>query len=316
MIRSKLCDLLGIQYPILQGGMAWIADGALAAAVSNAGGLGIIASGSAPGDWVREQIQLAKGLTAKPFGVNIMLMSPHAADIAQVVVEERVPVVTTGAGNPSPFMEAWRTAGISVIPVVPSVAVAKRLAQKGATAIIAEGGEAGGHVGDTTTMALVPQVADVVDVPVIAAGGIADGRGIAAAFALGASGVQVGTRFLVAKECGIHQHYKDLVLKAKDRDTIATGKRLGHPVRSLKTPFSRRFASLEYDNSVTNEELEALGTGALQRATLGDEQDGCFVAGQIAGLVSREQTAAEMIAEMFVQAETVLQDIAKNFIRE
>jgi len=316
MIHSKLCDLLGIRYPILQGGMAWIADGRLAAAVSNAGGLGIIASGNAPADWVREQIQLAKGLTAKPFGVNIMLMSPHAAEIAEVVIEEQVPVVTTGAGNPSPFMDRWRLAGICVIPVVPSVAVAKRLAQKGAIAIIAEGGEAGGHVGDTTTMALIPQVADVVDVPVIAAGGIGDGRGIAAAFALGASGVQIGTRFLVAKECGIHQHYKDLVLKAKDRDTVATGKRLGHPVRSLKTPFSRRFASLEYDSSVTNEELEALGSGALSRAVQGDEQEGCFVAGQIAGLVAREQTAAEMITEMFTEAEAVLRDTVKNFIRE
>jgi len=316
MIRSRLCDLLGIQYPILQGGMAWIADGQLAAAVSNTGGLGVIAAGSAPVDWVREQIRLARGLTAKPFGVNVMLMSPHAAAIAQVVVEEQVPVVTTGAGNPAPFMEAWMAAGICVIPVVPSVAIAKRMAQKGAAAIIAEGGEAGGHVGDTTTMALVPQVADAVDLPVIAAGGIADGRGIAAAFALGASGVQLGTRFLVAEECKIHQHYKDLVLKAKDRDTVATGKRLGHPVRSLKTSFSRRFASLEYDSSVTNEELEALGVGALQRAVLGDEQDGCFVAGQIAGLVAREQTVAEMITEMFAQAEAVLRDRAKNFIQE
>jgi len=243
-------------------------------------------------------------------------MSPHAAEIAEVVIEEQVSVVTTGAGNPSPFMDAWASGGIHVIPVVPSVAIARRLAQKGATAIIAEGGEAGGHVGETTTMALIPQVADVVDVPLIAAGGIADGRGIAAAFALGASGVQIGTRFLVAKECAIHPYYKELVLKAKDRDTVSTGKRLGHPVRSLKTPFSRRFAALEYDSSVTDEALEALGVGALQRAIQGDEQEGCFVAGQIAGLIMREQTAAEMIEEMFGQAETVLQDIAKNFIRE
>jgi len=295
--------------------MAWIADAQLAAAVSNAGGLGLIAAGNAPADWVREQIQLAKTLTTKPFGVNIMLMSPHSAEIAKVVIEEKVPVVSTGAGDPTPYMSAWLDSGIQVIPVIPSVAIAKRVAKKGATAVVAEGGEAGGHVGDLTTMALIPQVADAVDIPVIAAGGIGDGRGIAAAFMLGAEGVQIGTRFLVAKECGIHQNYKDKVLKAKDRDTMATGKRLGHPVRSLKTPFSRHFASKEYDSSVTNEELEALGAGALKLAVQGDEQNGCFMAGQIAGLVTREQTAAEMIQEMFAETEASLK-AANSFLTE
>ena len=305
-MKSILCDLLGIKYPIIQGGMAWIADAHLAAAVSNAGGLGIIAAGNAPAVWVREQIKLAKSLTAKPFGVNIMLMSPHSAEIAEVLIEEKIAVVTTGAGDPSRFIEGWINAGIKVIPVVASVAVAKRVAKKGASAIIAEGGEAGGHIGDLTTMALIPQVVDAVSIPVIAAGGIADGRGIAAAFMLGAVGVQLGTRFLVAKECAIHQNYKDKVLKASDISTIATGKRLGHPVRAFKTPFTRNFFAKEYDSSVTNEELEALGAGALKRAVDGDEENGCFMAGQIAGLIKQEQTAAEMIEEMFEQAKTTI----------
>jgi len=305
-MKSKLCSLLRIKYPIIQGGMAWIADAHLAAAVSNAGGLGIIAAGNAPAEWVREQIKLAKSLTAKPFGVNIMLMSPYSAEIAEVLIEEKVAVVTTGAGDPSRFIEGWINTGIKVIPVVASVAVAKRVAKKGASAIIAEGGEAGGHIGDLTTMVLVPQVVDAVDIPVIAAGGIADGRGIAAAFMLGAAGVQLGTRFLVAKECAIHQNYKDKVLKASDISTIATGKRLGHPVRALKTPFTRNFFAKEYDSSITNEELEALGAGALKRAVDGDEENGCFMAGQISGLVKQEQTAAEMIEEMFAQAKATI----------
>jgi len=306
MMKSKLCDLLGIKYPIFQGGMAWIADAHLAAAVSNAGGLGIIAAGNAPANWVQEQIGLAKTLTTKPFGVNIMLMSPHAAEIAEVLSDEKIAVVTTGAGDPSRFMEGWNNSGIKTIPVVASVAVAKRVAKKGACAIIAEGGEAGGHIGDLTTMALIPQVVDAVDIPVIAAGGIGDGRGIAAAFMLGAAGVQLGTRFLVAKECSIHQNYKNKVLKASDISTIATGRRLGHPVRALKTPFSRDFFTKEYDSSISNEELEALGAGALKRAVDGDEENGCFMAGQIAGLVAKEQAAAEMIEEMFAQAQSTI----------
>ena len=303
---TKLCDILGIQYPIIQGGMAWIADATLAAAVSNAGGLGLIAAGNAPASWVRDQVKLAKTLTTKPFGVNIMLMSPHSADIAKVVAEEKIAVVTTGAGDPSPYIEEWAAAGVKVIPVVASVAFAKRVAKKGVAAIIAEGGEAGGHIGDLTTMALVPQVVDAVDIPVIAAGGIGDGRGIAAAFMLGAVGVQVGTRFLVANECNIHQNYKTKIIKASDISTIATGKRLGHPVRALKTPFSRNFFSKEYDSSVTNEELEALGAGALKLAVDGDEENGCFMAGQIAGLITKEQTAAEIINEMFAQANAAI----------
>lgn len=307
MIDSPICGLLGIEYPIFQGGMAWVADAKLAAAVSNAGGLGLIAAGNAPAEYVRGQIQLARSLTDKPFGVNIMLMSPCAEEVARVVAEERVAVVTTGAGNPAKFMEDWLSAGIKVMPVVPSSGLAKRMQRYGASAVVAEGGEAGGHIGDLTTMTLVPQVVDAVDIPVIAAGGIGDGRGIAAALMLGAVGVQVGTRFLVAAECGIHQNYKNRVLKAKDIDTIATGRRLGHPVRSLKSAFSREFASREYDISVTNEELEALGSGALRLAVQeGDEKKGCFMAGQIAGLVSREQTALEIITEMFGEAETLL----------
>jgi len=311
MIKTKLCELLGIKYPIIQGGMAWISDAHLASAVSNAGGLGIIAAGNATANWVQEQIQLAKTLTAKPFGVNIMLMNPHSADIAKVVANEKIAAVTTGAGDPSIFMESWLENGIKVMPLVPSSAFAKRFTKKGATAVIAEGSEAGGHIGDLTTMALIPQVVDAVDIPVIAAGGIGDGRGIAAALMLGAVGVQVGTRFLVAKECAIHQNYKNKILKANDISTIATGKRLGHPVRALKTPFTRTFSSKEYDIAISNDELMALGVGALKLAVDGDEQNGCFMAGQIAGLVHEEQTAAEIIAEMLTQAGTVLRETAK-----
>jgi len=312
MIKSKLCELIGIKYPIIQGGMAWIADAHLAAAVSNAGGLGIIAAGNATTDWVQGQIKLAKTLTTKPFGVNIMLLNPYSAEIAKVVANEKIAVVTTGAGDPSTFMELWLENGIKVIPLAPSVAFAKRFAKKGVTAVIAEGCEAGGHIGELTTMVLTPQVVDAVDIPVIAAGGIGDGRGIAAAFMLGAVGVQIGTRFLVAKECAIHQNYKNKILKANDISTIATGKRLGHPVRALKTPFTRNFLSSEHDNSVSNEELMALGAGALKLAITGDEQDGCFMAGQVAGLVCKEQTAAEMIAEMFSHANDVLKGVNSN----
>jgi enoyl-[acyl-carrier protein] reductase II len=307
MIQTPLCSLLGIEYPILQGGMAWVADASLASAVSNGGGLGLISAMNASADWLREEIHKAKTLTDKPFGVNIMLMSPHAKEVAKLVVEEKVPVITTGAGNPSKYMEAWNTAGIKVMPVVPSTAIARRVERAGAVAVIAEGCESGGHIGELTTMTLVPQVCDAVKIPVIAAGGIGDGRGIAAAFMLGAVGVQVGTRFLVAKECNIHQNYKNKVLHARDIDTIATGRRLGHPVRALKTSFTREFARMEYDASVSNEELERFGTGALRLAAQeGDEKHGSFLAGQIAALVTCEQPAAEIIREMFGQAESIL----------
>lgn len=308
MIQTPICELLGIQYPILQGGMAWIADAELAAAVSNAGGLGIISAMNAGGDWVREQIQKAKTLTDKPFGVNIMLASPHVEEVAQIVAEERVAVVTTGAGNPSKYMKLWLEAGIKVIPVVASTAMAKLVARNGASAIIAEGGESGGHVGELTTIVLVPQVCDVVDIPVIAAGGIADGRGLAAAFYLGAAGVQMGTAFLVAKECNVHQNYKDHVLKAKDIDTMTTGKRLGHPVRVLKNQFTRDYVKLEYDSSnVSNEELERYGAGALRKAAVeGDVKNGTMMCGQIAGLIHEERTAEEIVTSIMTQAEQIL----------
>jgi enoyl-[acyl-carrier protein] reductase II len=306
MIKTPLCDLLGIEYPIFQGGMAWIADGKLAAAVSNGGGLGIIAAGNAPGDYVRQQIQIAKDLTDRPFGVNIMLLSPFADEIAQVVADEKVPVVTTGAGNPSKYMQNWKDAGIKVIPVIASVAMAKLVTRLGATAVIAEGGESGGHIGELTTMVLVPQICDATSLPVIAAGGIADGRGVAAAFMLGACGVQIGTRFLVAHECQIHRTYKDKILAANDIATIATGRRLGHPVRSLKTPFARAYAKAEYTD-ISDEELEKMGEGKLRLAVQeGDLQNGCFLAGQSAGMVTKEQPAAEIIIEILTEAEQVL----------
>lgn len=302
---KDICAGLGIEYPIFQGGMAWISDAALAAAVSEAGGLGIIAAGHAPGDVVRAEIRKAKEATQKPFGINIMLMSPHADEVAQIAAEENVKIIVTGAGNPGKYMKLWQDS--KVIPVVASTALAKMMQRAGAFAVIAEGCEAGGHIGELTTMALVPQVCDAVEIPVIAAGGIGDGRGIAAAFALGASGVQVGTRFLLATECNVHSHYKEMLMKAKDIDTIATGKRLGHPVRALKNKFSREYFSKEYDSSISNEELEALGQGSLQRAAVdGDKAGGCFMAGQIAGLLNKEQSAKEIIEEIFVEADEVL----------
>ncbi|MBQ1435132.1 MAG: nitronate monooxygenase, partial [Clostridia bacterium] len=254
----------------------------------------------------------ARSLTDKPFGVNIMLMSPFVDEVAKVVAEEKVAVVTTGAGNPAKYMKTWQAAGIKVIPVVASTALAKLMTRAGASAIIAEGGESGGHVGEITTMALVPQVCDVTSLPVIAAGGIGDGRGVAASFMLGASGVQLGTRFLLAKECGVHQTYKNKILKAKDIDTMTTGKRLGHPVRSLRTPFSRAYFRAEYDSTVSDEELENMGAGALRLAAVeGDEKRGCFLAGQIAGMCDREQPAAEIIKEIFDEAETILNGASK-----
>ena len=314
MIRTPLCDLLGIEYPVFQGGMAWIADGKLAAAVSEGGGLGIIAAGNAPGDAVREQIQVAKSLTSRPFGVNIMLMSPFADEVSDLVIEEKIPVVVTGAGNPGKYMKKWVAAGIKVIPVVASTAMAKLVERSGAFAVIAEGGESGGHIGELTTMTLVPQVCDAVNIPVLAAGGIADGRGIAAALMLGACGVQCGTRFLVAEECTVHQNYKNKILKAKDIDTIATGKRLGHPVRCLKNPFTRDLFKQEYNPNISDEELEKMGAGALRKAAKeGDEKNGSFMAGQCAAMVHKEQPAKEMIEEMFAEAEQILRGASQFY---
>lgn len=311
MIKTQICDIVGIEYPIFQGGMAHISDAKLAAAVSNAGGLGIISAMSYNGEYLREQIAEAKKLTDKPFGVNIMLMSPYVEEVAKIVAEEKVRVVTTGAGNPSKYMDMWKQAGIAVIPVVASVSMAKLVERCGAAAVIAEGGESGGHVGDLTTMALVPQVCDAVDIPVIAAGGIGDGRGIAASFMLGAVGVQLGTRFLVATECGVHETYKNKVLKATDISTIVTGKRLGHPVRSIKTPFSRDYAKAEY-SAISDEDLEAMAVGALRLAAKeGDEKKGCFLAGQISGMVNKKQSAKEIIEEIFSEAEDVLSGAMK-----
>ena len=291
--------------------MAHIADGKLAAAVSEAGGLGIISAMNMGAEYLKEQIDIARSLTDKPFGVNVMLMSPHTDEVAKLLADEKISVVTTGAGNPSKYMEMWNAAGVKVIPVVASSALAKKLENMGACAIIAEGGESGGHVGDMTTMALVPQVCDAVNIPVIAAGGIADGRGAAAVFMLGACGIQMGTRFLVAKECGVHQNYKDKVLKASDISTIVTGKRLGHPVRSLKTRFSRAYSKAEY-SQISDEELEQLAVGALRLAAVnGDEEKGCFLAGQISGLVNKEQTAKEIVEEVCTQTEEVLKGALK-----
>lgn len=306
MIKSAICEMLGIRYPIFQGGMAWIADGKLAAAVSNGGGLGIIAAGNAPGEYVREQIRNARKLTDRPIGVNIMLMSPFADEVAKVAAEEKADVVTTGAGNPSKYMAGWKEAGIKVIPVVASVALAKLMERVGASAVIAEGGESGGHVGELTTMVLVPQICDAVSIPVIAAGGIADGRGAAAAFLLGAQGIQMGTRFLSAQECSIHPVYKQKILKATDLCTMVTGKRLGHPVRSLRTQFARDYTKAEY-GGMPDEELEALGAGALRRAVVeGDTEKGCFLSGQIAAMVKKEQPAAEIVREVAEETEKVL----------
>lgn len=311
MIKTRICEMLGIEYPVFQGGMAWVADGELAAAVSNGGGLGIIAAGNADENYVREQIKIAKGLTDKPFGLNIMLLSPFVDDVAKVAAEEKVSVVTTGAGNPSKYMEMWTNAGIKVIPVVPSVAMAKLVTRAGASAVIAEGGESGGHIGELTTMVLVPQICDATDLPVIAAGGIADGRGVAASFMLGAEGVQMGTRFLSANECNISQVYKDKVVKAKDLCTMVTGKRLGHPVRSLRTNFAREYLKAEY-GGMPDDELEAMGTGALRKAVQdGNTEEGCFIAGQSAAMVKQMQPAADIVREVMEEAEPILKGATK-----
>lgn len=308
MIHSPICEIVGIKYPIFQGGMAWIADGKLAAAVSNAGGLGIISAMNADSSYLREQIQIARALTGKPFGVNIMMQSPFAEEVANLVAEEKVPVVTTGAGSPARFMEMWLEAGIKVIPVIASVSMAKKMEKCGATAVVAEGQESGGHIGELTTMAIVPQVVDAVSIPVIAAGGIGDGRGFAAAFMLGACGVQIGTRFLVAKECGVHQNYKDAVLKANDISTATTGRRFGgNTCRGIKNTFTRNFIKQEYAPDATAETVANLGVGALRKAAVeGDVKNGSVLAGQISGMITKEQTAEEIVLEIMAQAEKLL----------
>lgn len=308
MIHTRINDLLQIKYPLFQGGMAWIADADLASSVSEAGGLGIIAAGNADGDYVRREIRKAKKLTGKPFGVNIMLLSPHADEVAKVVAEEKVKVVTTGAGNPSKYMELWKERGITVIPVVASKAMAKMMERSGADALIAEGGESGGHVGDTTTMVLLPMISDSVSIPVIGAGGIADEREAAASFILGAEGIQMGTAFLAAKECNIHPVYKEKIIKAGDRATMVTGKRLGHPVRSLRTSFARRYREAEY-SSASDEELEKLGVGALRKAVKdGDEENGCFLSGQAAYYVNEIKSAKDIVEEIMKGCERIMRE--------
>lgn len=303
---EQMKELLGVQYPIIQGGMAWVADASLAAGVSNGGGLGLIGSGSADAAFVAQQIDEVRAVCDKSFGVNIMLMNPYAEEIAKVLCEKKVSVVTTGAGNPGKYISMWKEAGITVIPVVPSAALAKRMQRAGADAVVAEGCEAGGHIGELTTMALIPQVCDAVDIPVIAAGGMADGRGMAAAMMLGASGVQLGTRFLVAKECTIHQNYKDAVLSARDSDTSVTGRSTGAPVRSLKNQLTRKALEVEAAGC-TRDEFEELCVGSLRAAVKdGDVVNGSLMAGQSAGLVKREQTAGEMIRELFDDMQLVL----------
>lgn len=311
-MRTELTGLLGIKYPILQGGMAWVAEYHLAAAVSQAGGLGIIGAANAPAEWVRDQIRKTKELTDKPFGVNVMLMSPCAEDVAHVVAEEGVAVVTTGAGNPEKYMDLWKNKNIKVIPVVASVALAKRMERSGADAVVAEGCESGGHVGESTTMALVPQVVDAVTIPVIAAGGIADGRGIAAALMLGAKGVQMGTRFVVTRECQAHENYKEKVIRAKDIDTRVTGRSTGHPVRTLRNEMTKKYLELE-GRGASLEELEYLTLGALRKAVQeGDVKNGSVMSGQIAGLVKEEKTCRELIESLVKEADSLLIG-AKNY---
>lgn len=305
-MKTRVTELLGIEYPIIQGGMAWVAEHQLAAAVSNAGGLGLIGASNAPAEVVQEEIRKAKELTNRPFGVNIMLLSPHAENVAKVVAEEGVKAVTTGAGNPEKYIPMWKEAGIKVIPVVASVALAKRMERYGADGVVAEGTESGGHIGQMTTMTLVPQIADAVSIPVIAAGGIADGRGIAASFMLGAEAVQMGTRFVVAKESIVHSNYKDRILKARDIDSEVTGRSHGHPVRCLRNQMSRKYVELEREGA-SFEELEILTLGALRKAVMeGDVINGTLMAGQSAGLVTKEQTCQEIIDELIRETKELL----------
>ncbi|MGI5825723.1 MAG: nitronate monooxygenase [Bacillota bacterium] len=308
-MKSPICEALGIKYPIFQGAMAWIAKAPLAAAVSEAGGLGIIAASQAPAEYVKDQIQQIRKLTDKPFAVNLMMQSPYIKDVIDLVIAEKVPAVTTGAGNPAPYMERFHAAGIKVIPVIPNVKVAKKMAAAGATAVVAEGMESGGHVGDMTSMALWPQVIDAVDIPVIGAGGVADGRGLASAMIMGCAGVQMGTAFLVAKECGISSEYKERVLAAADTDTVVTGKFLKHAVRSLKNQLTEKYQSLEFGivrDKPVQEEMENLGTGALRRAVEGDIENGTICAGQIAGMIKEEATCREIIETVIKDAEKIL----------
>ncbi len=306
MLRTPVCDILEIEYPILQGGMAWIATSELAVAVSNGGGLGIIAAGAAPPDYVRTQIHKTREGTSRPFGVNIMLMSPFAAEIVEMTIEERVPVVMTGAGNPGPLIPRFREHGIHVVPVVASVALAKRLERAGAAAVIAEGMESGGHIGETSTMVLVPQVVDALSIPVIAAGGFADGRGLVAALALGAQGIQMGTRFACTTECIAHPSYKEKVLKSRDRCTVTTGHSLGHPVRAMENTFTREFQQLENSNA-PRDVVEAFGAGALRRGLIeGDMDHGSLMAGQVAGMIDDVIPAAEVISRLMREADETL----------
>ena len=308
MLQNELCDLLEIEYPIIQGGMAWVATGELAAAVSQAGGLGIIGAGNAPADVVREEIKKVKEVTDKPFGVNVMLLSPYVDDVVQVVVEEEVPVVTTGAGNPAKYLDDFNSIGAKVIPVVPSVGLARRMARYGVDAVIAEGNEAGGHIGRLNTMALVPQIVDAIDLPVIAAGGVADGRGLVAALSLGAKGVQMGTRFVCAEECIAHNKYKEAIVNARDRDAVVTGRSTGHPVRNLKNKLTRKIQKLEKKDA-DKERIEELGIGRLKQAVIdGDIEDGSVMAGQVAGMVSQVEPAADIIDDIVTRAIQILEE--------
>lgn len=299
---NRICEILNVKYPIIQGGMAWVADSNLAAAVSNAGGFGIIGTGSATADIVKKEIDNCRRLTDRPFGVNVMLMSPNADEVIDLIIEEKPAGITTGAGNPAKYMDRLKEAGIKVIPVVPTVALAQRMEKLGADAVIAEGTEAGGHIGELTTMVLVPQVAEALSIPVIAAGGVADGRGIAASFALGAEGVQIGTRFICSEECNIHQNYKDAVLKAKDRDAVVTGRPTGHPVRTLKNKLAKKYLKMEKEGA-SPEELEKLGAGALRLAVVeGDKDGGSFMAGQSAAMVREIKPCKDIVEEISKQA--------------
>lgn len=313
MLNTRINHILKIKYPIIQGGMAWISDSNLAASVSNAGGLGVIAAGNAPPDWLRNEIKKVKQLTDKPFGVNIMLMSPYSEEISNVVIEENVPIVITGAGNPGKYLSKWKENNILVLPVVPSVTLAIRLERLGVDAIICEGTEAGGHVGELTTMSLVPQVVDAVNVPVVSAGGIGDGRGLTAALSLGAEGVQVGTRFLSATECNVHENYKKKIINSKDTDTIVTGRKTGHPVRIMKNKLSRKYKELDKLNSPV-EDYEKLGQGTLYKAAIeGDTDYGSVMAGQIAGLIKNEQSCKEIIEELITETKNSTENLFKLF---
>ena len=314
MIKSKICEMLGIRYPVFQGGMAWVADASLASAVSNAGGLGLISSINAGTEAVRNEIRKCKELTDKPFGVNIMLQAPNAGEIAQMVIEEGVRILTTGAGSPAQYMQAWKDAGIKVIPVVASVALALKMQAAGADAGVAEGAESGGHVGELHTMPLIPQIVDALDIPVVAAVGIGDGKGAAAAFMLGADAIQVGTRFLSAEECTAHEEYKQKILKATDISTIVTGKTLGHPVRSLKTPFSKSFAKMEADPDVTPEQILSFGTGALRKAVKEGDRNGSYMAGECAGMVKNIEPAKVIVEDLILGAEKIIREAYSNLL--